>query len=94
VRILRFTGGLLHAKTISVDKEFCLVGSVNFDMRSVWLNHEVTLFVYHREFTEQLRYVQFHYIAQSDELTAVDWARRPAGTRILENIVRLASPLL
>ncbi|MGE9296685.1 MAG: cardiolipin synthase [Puniceicoccales bacterium] len=94
VRIMRFTGGLLHAKTITVDKEFCLVGSVNFDMRSVWLNHEVTLFVYNKDFTEQLRYAQFHYIAQSEELTAEAWAERPKATRILENVVRLTSPLL
>lgn len=94
VRIMRFTGGLLHAKTITVDQEFCLVGSVNFDMRSVWLNHEVTLFVYNRAFTGHLRYAQFHYIAQSTELSADTWAQRPRNTRVLENIVRLASPLL
>lgn len=94
VRIMRFTGGLLHAKTISVDREFCLVGSVNFDMRSVWLNHEVTLFVYNHRFTDQMRYCQRQYIQQSEELTAEEWAQRPGRQRVLENIVRLASPLL
>lgn len=94
VRILRFNGGLLHAKTISVDREFCLVGSVNFDMRSVWLNHEVTLFVYNHRFTDQLRYAQHQYMTQSDELTLEEWSRRPMRRRVLENIVRLASPLL
>ncbi|MEO0796178.1 MAG: cardiolipin synthase [Verrucomicrobiota bacterium] len=94
VRIMRFTGGLLHAKTITIDQEFCLVGSVNFDMRSVWLNHEVTLFVYNRDFTEHLRYTQFHYISQAKELFLDEWSRRPIGNRVLENIVRLASPLL
>lgn len=94
VRIMRFTGGLLHAKTISVDQEFCLVGSVNFDMRSVWLNHEVTLFVYNREFTDQLRYIQRDYLNRSEELLPEDWAKRPAKERIVENIIRLTSPLL
>ncbi len=94
VRIMRFNAGLLHAKTISVDKEFCLVGSVNFDMRSVWLNHEVTLFVYNHAFCDHLCYQQRQYILQSEELQASDWAQRPKQERILENIVRLASPLL
>jgi len=94
VRIMRFTGGLLHAKTISVDREFCLVGSVNFDMRSVWLNHEVTLFVYNHDFTDQLRYYQYHYISESEELTKEEWSQRPGYQRALENVVRLTSPLL
>ncbi|WP_309380609.1 cardiolipin synthase [Cerasicoccus frondis] len=94
VRIMRFKAGLLHAKTISVDKEFCLVGSVNFDMRSVWLNHEVTLFVYNHAFCDHLCYLQRQYIEQSDELCREDWSQRPNRERILENIVRLASPLL
>ncbi len=94
VRIMRFNAGLLHAKTISVDREFCLVGSVNFDMRSVWLNHEVTLFVYNHRFTDQLRYCQHQYILQSDELSREEWLRRSRYQRALENIVRLASPLL
>ena len=94
VRIMRFHDGLLHAKTISIDQEFCLVGSVNFDIRSVWLNHEVTLFVYNHDFTDQLRYIQRDYLNRSEELLAEDWATRPRSSRVLENIVRLASPLL
>ncbi|MBK1859340.1 cardiolipin synthase [Cerasicoccus arenae] len=94
VRIMRFRDGLLHAKTITVDQDFCLIGSVNFDMRSVWLNHEVTLFVYNHAFTDQLRYCQHQYISQSDELTAEEWSKRPTATRVLESIIRLTSPLL
>lgn len=40
VRIARFHGGLLHTKSITVDGQFSLFGSVNLDPRSLWLNTE------------------------------------------------------
>ena len=54
VQIFLFHGGLLHSKTITVDHDFSLFGSVNLDMRSFWLNFEATLFIYCKSFTEQL----------------------------------------
>ena len=62
VRIIAFSGGLLHAKTITVDNDFCLFGSVNLDMRSFWLNFELTLFVYEKEFTSRVRDLQQSYM--------------------------------
>lgn len=94
VRIFQFHGGLLHSKAISVDRKYCLIGSVNFDMRSVWINHEVTLVVYDKDYTEHLRYLMRQYRAAADELQLDDWLARPRKSRILENIFRLTSPLL
>ena len=45
VVIRRFTDGLLHTKTVIVDDHLVLIGSVNLDMRSIWLNFEATLVV-------------------------------------------------
>ncbi len=58
VRIQLFHGGLLHSKTITVDRNFALFGSVNLDMRSFWLNFEATLFIYCEDFTNRLLAVQ------------------------------------
>ncbi len=35
---------MLHAKTLLVDDSLCVVGSANFDMRSLFLNYEIALF--------------------------------------------------
>ncbi len=40
VKIYQFEGGLLHTKSVLVDGELSLVGTVNLDMRSLWLNFE------------------------------------------------------
>lgn len=42
VKIYQFEGGLLHTKSVLVDGELSLVGTVNPDMRSLWLNFEIT----------------------------------------------------
>ena len=43
IRIFGFKGGLLHTKSVVVDRQVALFGSVNLDVRSFWLDFEVTL---------------------------------------------------
>jgi len=94
VRIMNFSGGLLHAKTITVDGDFCLFGSVNLDMRSFWLNFEMTLFIYNKDFTGQVRQLQQQYLRQTTPHDAETFNGRSFGQRFLENIALLVSPLL
>ena len=94
VRIMTFDAGLLHAKIITVDREFSLIGSVNLDMRSFWLNFELTLFVYDQQFTEQLGAVQQRYIEKACQLDPSVFARRSFAARFLENCALLLGPLL
>ena len=46
VRIQLYQKGLLHTKSITADRRISMFGTVNLDMRSLWLNYEVALFVY------------------------------------------------
>ncbi len=94
MKIYRYRGGLLHTKSIVVDGEISMFGTVNLDMRSLWLNHEVSLFIYDRPFAHQLRELQLSYIASSDCLDAEEWAQRSFALKFLENTMRLMSPLL
>lgn len=94
VRIAHFHGGLLHTKSITVDGQLSVFGSVNLDMRSLWLNFEVSLFVYGSEFTSELRALQYGYLDDSDLLDLAFWRQRPFRRRLAENTLRLLSPLL
>ncbi len=94
VKIFLFQGGLLHPKTITVDQEFSLFGSVNLDMRSFWLNFETTLFIYNSSFTKILRGVQKDYEHQSI-LLAVGYDKKKAWlVKFQENTALLLGPLL
>lgn len=94
VNIQPYRGGLLHTKSITVDDEISMIGTVNLDMRSLWLNYEVSLFVYDRAFTRDLRALQQTYIEDCDTIDPVAWAERSTGIRFVENAFRLVSPLL
>ncbi len=94
VRIAGFRGGLLHTKSITVDGEFSLFGSVNLDMRSLWLNFELSLFVYDVPMTAEIRALQLEYLRSSvmiDEGTRGDLS---VSQRFLENAAHLLAPLL
>ncbi len=93
-RIALFTGGLLHTKSLAIDGQVSVFGSVNLDMRSLWLNLEISLFVYGEEFTGRLRALQDRYLADSDLLALDAWRRRSLRRRFTENAFRLMGPLL
>ncbi|HXT94885.1 MAG TPA: phospholipase D-like domain-containing protein [Polyangia bacterium] len=44
VKVLAYGPGMLHAKLMVIDDEVAIVGSANFDMRSLFLDYEVALF--------------------------------------------------
>lgn len=92
--IALFKGGLLHTKSMTIDGSISVFGSVNLDMRSLWLNFEISLFVYDAAFTSRLRAIQNTYLGNSDRLDLDEWRRRPALRRFTENAFRLLGPVL
>lgn len=94
VHIHEFEGGLLHAKTISIDRTTALITSANLDRRSFNLNFEAGILCYDTDFASQLRFLQQGYIDQSTEVALGAWTRRSVKTRMLENAAGLCSPLL
>jgi cardiolipin synthase len=93
-RVLKFEGGLLHTKSVTVDDEFSLFGTVNLDMRSLHLNFELMLAVYDRGFNTALRALQQSYENDSIRLDAAAWHKRPARERLLEGMASLVAPML
>jgi len=94
VNIHRFHGGLLHTKSVVIDNNHCLIGTVNLDMRSLWLNFEVTLAVDNPEFTQQLSWLQQEYINDSAHIALSEWEKRPVTNKLIEQFFYMFSPLL
>jgi cardiolipin synthase len=94
VTVHRFGEGLLHTKSITSDQSISMFGSMNLDMRSIWLNYEVSLFVYDEAFGACLRELQQSYMDQSELLDLVEWRKRPLREKLMENTLRLMSPVL
>jgi len=94
VRILRFHGGLLHTKSVVIDGETTLFGTVNLDIRSLRLNFEVTMIAYDPQFGRAVRELQLGYASRSESIDLQRWRQRKRFTRLLENAAQLMSPLL
>ncbi|WP_127558785.1 cardiolipin synthase [Saccharospirillum alexandrii] len=94
IEILRFEGGLLHTKSVIIDDHLVLVGSVNLDMRSLWLNFEATLVVDDPAFCNAMVAVVAEYKKNSHRLDLKQWRKRRYHKRVVENLAQLASPLL
>ncbi|MGL9760227.1 MAG: cardiolipin synthase [Symbiopectobacterium sp.] len=94
VKIYQFQYGLLHTKSVLVDGQLSLVGTVNLDMRSLWLNFEITLVIDDDSFGSDLVCVQENYIAFSRLMDESKWQQRPYWQRIAERLFYFFSPFL
>jgi cardiolipin synthase len=92
VLVFEYRGRMFHAKTLLVDGHYCMVGSANFDNRSLRLNFEVAAVMLGREFNQQLAAM---FEADLSHCRQVPARRRtPPHQRLFEAVARLASPLL
>ena len=94
VRLIRYRGGLLHTKIVLVDDEIALFGTLNVDMRSFYLNLELTLVIYDAATNATLWQETDSYLPDSQPLDLERWEKRPEWHKLTENILRLASPIL
>lgn len=94
IAVYRFTDGMLHTKLVQIDDELTLIGTANVDIRSFYLNLEMTLCVYDKDFAIKANALVDRYIQRSETLDPDAWRSRGAVLRWKENILRLASPLL
>ncbi len=94
VKLYAYEGGLLHAKTITVDDTLGIIGTVNLDLRSFWLNYELSLIVQGGPTVRTLASVQEGYLADSHLVGESAWMQRSWARRFTENAAQLVSPLL
>ena len=89
-QVLLYTPVMLHAKAVVFDDRLAVIGSANMDMRSLFLNYEVALFVSTPGPIDDVSTWAMGLMSESQrELPAPNWVRE-----IFENVVRLLSPLV
>ncbi len=94
VKIAKFQNGLLHTKSVTVDQHLTIFGTVNLDMRSFYLNFELSMLVYDEDFTRRVRLLQQSYLEHCTNIDLRVWENRPFKYRLIENSMRLLGPLL
>jgi cardiolipin synthase len=94
VRIFEFSGGLLHAKTLTLDGVVTLIGSANLDRRSFHLNYENNILLHDAATTGEVRRLQARYIAASTPVEPATVAAWSTGEQIWNNAVAMFGPVL
>ncbi len=89
-RVALYTPVMLHAKAVVFDDQLAVIGSANMDMRSLFLNYEVALFVASPTHVALVADWASELMADcKPDLPQSGWLRELA-----ENVVRILSPLL
>ncbi|MCL1831549.1 MAG: phosphatidylserine/phosphatidylglycerophosphate/cardiolipin synthase family protein [Oscillospiraceae bacterium] len=88
VRLFEYTRGFIHAKIILADGKRAMVGSVNLDYRSLYLNHENAVFVFGETVGDITRDVA-ETLSHCKEITLEDVARLSVLKRALRRFCRL-----
>lgn len=94
MHIYEFRGGLLHAKTLTVDDDLTLIGSTNIDLRSFDLNYENNMLLQDMETTSAVRTRQQSYMDQSEVVTLGQVQQWPWWRRIWNNVMATLGPVL
>jgi cardiolipin synthase len=94
VELYEYRRGLLHAKTMVVDRCVGLIGSANLDRRSFELNFENNVLFADAQFAAAVRDRQAEYLADSDRVTADQVAAFGIGRRLMQNLLATLSPVL
>jgi cardiolipin synthase len=90
IKIHLYNGAMLHAKAILFDSKSVVLGSVNFDNRSLFLNYEVALFVYSQKIIKEIEEWADKLIVNSSFGTKDVSDLR----RVFENLMRIMAPQL
>jgi cardiolipin synthase len=94
VRLFEYRCGLLHAKTMVVDRKIGLIGSANLDRRSFELNFENNILFADEAFAAVLRARQDDYLADSDPVTQAVVDGFGIVGRLGQNALAMMSPIL
>jgi cardiolipin synthase len=94
VAIYEYTGGLLHAKTLTLDGEITLIGSANMDRRSFDLNYENNILLHDALLTAALRERQGEFLAQSRPVTRAEVEAWSLPRKFWNNTLALLGPVL
>jgi len=88
--VILYEGEMLHAKAILFDNVGGMVGSVNFDNRSLFLNYEVVTFVYSLEFIESIEVWMNGLMERSSR----GMEKASKAREAFENVMKVFAPLL
>ncbi len=94
VKVYRYDKGFLHQKAMVVDESYAVVGSANFDCRSMFINFEISVICTQKEFVTQVGEMLLKDYAYSEELNLAEFKNAPLLRKITTRGANLMAPIL
>ena len=94
VHLLLYQGAMVHAKTATIDGQWCTIGTANIDRVSLLGNYEINMEVFNRDVAKQMEEIFMIDSTNTVELTLEDWQRRHAMVKFSETVLTPLRPLL
>lgn len=94
VRIYEYRPTNMHAKTFVVDAEWTVIGTMNFDNRSMAYNNEVALVVLDGRVGQSMESMFLDDLRRADEIRRAEFSRRSRTQRFLEGAANVVASLL
>jgi cardiolipin synthase A/B len=94
VRIFRFQGAMVHAKTSTIDGRWSTVGTANIDRLSLSGNYEINVEFIDDGMAAQMERIYLTDLNNTIELTAKTWAARGVHKKFTEMVLAPLRPLL
>ena len=94
VRIFRFQGAMVHAKTSTVDGRWSTIGTANIDRLSMTGNYEVNVEFIDASFAAEMERIFETDLTNCVELTAEEWDGRGVHRKFTELVLAPLRPLL
>ena len=93
VKIFEYTPGFIHSKNVVADDEFAVVGTINFDYRSLVHHYENAVLMYHTESIPAIK-EDFEAIFESSEEILPENLDSSWYRRFIKEIMQLFAPML
>jgi cardiolipin synthase A/B len=94
VRIFRFQGAMVHAKTSTIDGRWSTVGTANLDRLSMTGNYEINVELIDASFAAEMERIYETDLSNCVELTAETWDERGIHKKFTELVLAPLRPLL
>ena len=94
VKIYFYEKGFIHAKTMIIDDNLAIVGTVNLDNRSFYLNFEIAIIMYDRSIVKELDDAFENDLEDATLITRRSWKNRSIFEKFIDAVGRLLTPLL
>ncbi len=93
VRVYEYTPGFIHSKVVVSDDEVAVVGTANFDFRSLYLHYECGELMFASKAVENIKKDFLSILPLCREITKKD-VERNVFVRLGQSVLRIIAPLL